>query len=476
MKKIFLTLILSLILSVNVNAKDKYEEALNEWFLLNNHTQYIEVNKDYDECKNCTRWDAGPRCFEEVGKPKKQCVLDGDQSYGEDGYKWADHKKYKNKLKIKFFKKKDGKIRHSIPWNAKNINDDTLLYYGFVRSKKADLSNDKYLIEASSNPYEFEFDLREDKNVDKELKKSPIMSYLLFENGKITVDKKSPDDRFGILVHDGAKFLSSSVGKTMVSYMLGHAVCGGYIDSVESKIDDYPLLKNTVYDGQRIIDLLNMASGDQKYVTLEKRIKKTGKMAGFAPIRYHMEGVFKGSEKSKKKYNYNGFPPIILINYIWYKSNGDYQKILDKTFREKSKIKNYAIFSKHKDGTYDDGILTNQFWATRYDYMRIAKAMLDDWQNDTCVGKYLKNIYKNRIKKNHSYKNDKNSFLNPKGYAGFFHTDYSGMKDRTIMGMDGNGGQSIMIDFDRGRIIVINSIHTTYNWTKIAHSVIKNGS
>ena len=62
--------------------------------------------------------------------------------------------------------------------------------------------------------------------------------------------------------------------------MLGHAVCGGYIDSVESKIDDYPLLKNTVYDGQRIIDLLNMASGDQKYVTLEKRIKKTGKMAG----------------------------------------------------------------------------------------------------------------------------------------------------------------------------------------------------
>ena len=30
----------------------------------------------------------GPRCFEEIGKPKKQCVLDGDQSYGEGGYKW----------------------------------------------------------------------------------------------------------------------------------------------------------------------------------------------------------------------------------------------------------------------------------------------------------------------------------------------------------------------------------------------------
>ena len=42
------------------------------------------------------------------------------------------------------------------------------------------------------------------------------------------------------------------------------------------------------------------------------------------------------------------------------------------------------------------------------------------------------------------------------------------------MGMAGNGGQSILIDFDRGRIIVINSIHSNYNWKKIAHAVIKN--
>jgi hypothetical protein len=31
--------------------------------------------------------------------------------------------------------------------------------------------------------------------------------------------------------------------------------------------------------------------------------------------------------------------------------------------------------------------------------LRIAKAMLDDWQNDTCEGKYLKNIFENRIDK-----------------------------------------------------------------------------
>jgi hypothetical protein len=43
---------------------------------------------------------------------------------------------------------------------------------------------------------------------------------------------------------------------------------------------------------------------------------------------------------------------------------------------------------------------TFMFYATRYDYLRIAKAMLDDWQNDTCVGKYLKTIFENRISVN----------------------------------------------------------------------------
>ena len=49
------------------------------------------------------------------------------------------------------------------------------------------------------------------------------------------------------------------------------------------------------------------------------------------------------------------------------------------------------------------------------------------------------------------------------------------MKKRHIFVMDGNGGQSIMIDFDKSKINVINSIHADYNWRKMAHSVIKKG-
>ena len=37
--------------------------------------------------------------------------------------------------------------------------------------------------------------------------------------------------------------------------------------------------------------------------------------------------------------------------------------------------------------------------ATRFDYLRIAKAIMDDYQNDTCVGKYLKEIYEEEYQK-----------------------------------------------------------------------------
>ena len=61
-------------------------------------------------------------------------------------------------------------------------------------------------------------------------------------------------------------FKSHSVGKSMVSYVMGHAICEGYIESVDSKVNDWPILENTLYHDQKLINLLNFRAGDQKYV------------------------------------------------------------------------------------------------------------------------------------------------------------------------------------------------------------------
>ena len=169
-----------------------------------------------------------------------------------------------------------------------------------------------------------------------------------------------------------------------------------------------------------------------------------------------------------------------------------FQNLLDKIFRDKAKIENDVWFMKMNDRTIkfsnrnnsilkeykvkdEDGPIRYSFRASRYDYLRIAKAMLDDWQNDTCEGKYLKSLYERKVKKNKDYRDKQEAYSNTKSYGGFFHLDPSGMKNRHIFIMDGYGGQTLTIDFDRKRIVTTMAVHRNFNWKKIAHSVIKKG-
>jgi len=116
------------------------------------------------------------------------------------------------------------------------------------------------------------------------------------------------------------------------------------------------------------------------------------------------------------------------------------------------------------------------FYATRYDYLRIAKAMLDDWQNDTCEGKYLKTIFNNRISKENEKRKGKEQWSFARGYAGQFQAHYKGIdKKRAVMGMHGYGGQHVVIDFERSRIVVTNALHENFNYAKIVYGPIKKG-
>ena len=105
------------------------------------------------------------------------------------------------------------------------------------------------------------------------------------------------------------------------------------------------------------------------------------------------------------------------------------------------------------------------------------------------LGNFIKNIGKKysklefsgiafdsrKVKKNYKYSYNKQAFRNTKSYGGFFHLEPSGMKKRHVFVMDGYGGQTLMIDFDTGRIVTTLAVHRDFNWMKIAHSVIKKG-
>jgi len=345
-----------------------------------------------------------------------------------------------------------------------------------------------YQVKGSDNYYQFQSDLIQDKDVIKEIKnkkKTRLVSYLLFEDDKIKIDEH---DLPSYIKNNNGLLPAHSMGKSLVSYVTGYAICEGYIDDIDVTLDDWPVLKGTLYEGQKLIDLLNMKAGDHRIIG-EKNYESDNRIKGgkinvnVYPIAEVMDlPILQNTKKASSIYNYNALATNTIMNYVIFKSGDDFQKILDKVFREDAKIKNSVFFHKTIRSRYlnqEKGEFGRySFYADRYDYLRIAKAIMDNWNNDTCVGKYLKTVYDRRINKNKkNYDGDRSGQFDvamyTKKYGGQFHFDIIGLSKRKILGMSGFGGQNIIIDFEKKRIIVVNSRDRHYNWKKIVLKKLK---
>ena len=470
MKKLLLVILFSYLFPHMLSA-DQLERKIRDfskWLNLNGYDQYLDKTGDPLDmvldrslCTSEAYWD--------------ECV-------GADGklIPTKDRKVtliYPTNLKLKLNKKKNNLASQANP------NRDTLIYYLWNYTFR---KTDNYEIKPSKKPYEFEFNLIDDQFIKKQMKTKGILSYLYFQDGQILIDEISPKERFGEFIDNDTPFYSMSMGKSITSYILGHAICGGYIDGVDARINDWPPIENTLYHNQKLIDFLNMSTGDQKYI--DEYIKNDGTFLGDPHFNYEDNSInistkhlLKGSVKSKSKYYYNGFMTQIITNYTKYKTGDDYKKLLNEIFVDKVKIK-YSIFPtfSNSDEPEENGNLHPNLRISRYDWLRIAKAMMDDYQNDTCVGKYLKEIHKRRVLKKSTKHMDEPHFNRTKSYGGQFHMDYPGLKDRVIFGMGGYGGRAILIDMENSRIVVLNSLHYNYDRFKYNHKKllidpIKNG-
>ena len=269
-----------------------------------------------------------------------------------------------------------------------------------------------WVIKGSENHYKFQSNLRKDKDVLKEFKNNKntgIISYLLFEDDKIVIDESDiPTSVQGDKIIDGL-LPSHSMGKSLVSYVTGHAICEGYIDSVNVKLNDWPLIKDTLYEDAILLDLLNMKGGDQKWVGERRNVGSDNRIKGSKKeenvnvigLVKVMNKYLRGTEKSKLIYNYSALTTNVIMNYVKHKAGEDWDKLLHKVFNEHVKVKNNVQFQKsRKYLKYEDFVSGRySFYANRYDYLRIAKTMMEDWHNDTCAGKYLKTVYEIEFKR-----------------------------------------------------------------------------
>ena len=372
------------------------------------------------------------------------------------------------------------KIVKNTPWKGYPYNSDEIpnnakpdykiLKYYLKKEIKNGKNNEgfKIKVKGTDNYKKLNFKLTSDDYVKKQLNKTAMLSFLMYENGNITIDEITPKERFGKTFKNETLYVSHSVGKSLVSYVTGHAICKGYISGINHKLNDWPVLENTLYYDQPIINLLNMASGDQKYVDSMMGLKNSNRWVNSVSMKSVMRKELKDSKRGKLKYNYSNLDTNIVASYVLYKMrNKEFKKLVKEILVDKAGIEhNVKAFRKNSNS------ISYSYFASRYDYLRISIAILEDWNNNTCEGQYLKSLYENRVdKKRRNIGIDGYSMT--KSYSGQFHTDIAGIEDRPIFVMDGFGGQSHVIDFEKNRIISVMAIHRNYNWKKLVLKKLK---
>lgn len=367
-----------------------------------------------------------------------------------------------------------------IPGDLKPTPNDATLQFYLRKYLRHGVNSKKYQVLASSRPSPLKYDLKDSMFLTKEMNTSSILSYLYYENGSIVYSARTPESRFGDIFSTETTFHSNSIGKSLVSYVLGHAICEGYISGIDATLSDWDLMQDTVYENQRLVDLLNMTAQDRHVVDDNKGLIPTGRWYNIYPLGSFARNELRDTEPDRdRSYHYNGLVTNVLMNYTIYKVGADYENLLTRVFRDKVGIANNVNFRRTPPENSENGKETTgwyMFDATPEDYMRIAIAMMNDWRQDTCVGQYLKQVSDAAVRKDMSQLSPLPRFQASRSYGGQFHFNYAWMSNRDILGMDGYGGQSILIDATNSRIVVINTIHDNYDWDTLAYDVIRRGT
>lgn len=324
---------------------------------------------------------------------------------------------------------------------------------------------------ASESPREIKPSLIDFETANREMQRSSLVSYMVVQDGALVVDLKSPQDRFGKILDEDPFVYSMSLGKSLAGYLMGHAICKGYIESVDQKLSDWPLVENTLISEVSVRDVINASMGHQNLMKNNETFR-TGFLVQGSVRDMLALGKLYGAKPSQKRHEYGQLPANIALNYIAHKTGYKFKEFSNDVLQNHVRLERSLKWA-HSGNRDVDGNIHANFNATREDTLRIGMAILDDWNQDNCVGKYLKDIYQKRARKNPEQQSN-TGWGRARAYAGFFHTDYQFVDD-TVMGMDGYGGISMLINFDKNRIVYAHAVARDYDHRKLIFDAVSDG-
>jgi CubicO group peptidase (beta-lactamase class C family) len=380
---------------------------------------------------------------------------------------------------------------HELPEHARP-NDATISLFEerknkFIKKRKK--QKRLYTIKPKGNAIEFNYDKNlTSLTLEKELSEGFILSYLYYENGVVKYNGTALDGRFKKDITNKTLFYTHSTGKSITSYIVGHAICDGYISSID-EIIDWPLMENTLYQGQPLRNLLNMSAGD-KHTVNESANRVMGNKDHHRDMGLEtIAKLLDGTKAKSKNIFYNNVLSDIIANYIAFKAGDKYDDLMKKVFQDKIKIKHNVSYEKKGRAKWDKNkskyrgkpqtLASYSYFMTRLDFLRFAEAIMKDYQNKTCVGNYLRES-QNQAKKWYKFRPYRNNSLfwlhnYAKKYGSQFYFDFYEMEKRNIIATEGFNGQNILIDLDNSRIVVTNSAATGWDVRKFMLNVIRDG-
>jgi len=380
---------------------------------------------------------------------------------------------------------------HELPEHARP-NDATISLFEerknkFIKKRKK--QKRLYTIKPKGNAIEFNYDKNlTSLTLEKELSEGFILSYLYYENGVVKYNGTALDGRFKKDITNKTLFYTHSTGKSITSYIVGHAICDGYISSID-EIIDWPLMKDTLYQGQPLRNLLNMSAGD-KHTVNESANRVMGNKDHHRDMGLEtIAKLLDGTKAKSKNIFYNNVLTDIIANYIAFKAGDKYDDLMKKVFQDKIKIKHNVSYEKKGRAKWDKNkskyrgkpqtLASYSYFMTRLDFLRFAEAIMKDYQNKTCVGNYLRES-QNQAKKWYKFRPYRNNSLfwlhnYAKKYGSQFYFDFYEMEKRNIIATEGFNGQNILIDLDNSRIVVTNSAATGWDVRKFMLNVIREG-
>lgn len=293
------------------------------------------------------------------------------------------------------------------------------------------------------------------KDIKKIINSSDLLSVMTYEKDKIMIDEISPK----LSIND--KMYSMSTIKSKLGYLVGHAVCDGIISSLNDPISKYePQLQNTVYEKISIQNMINMAAGDSSIWGKKYNIMEYSGLV-YNPRPNKRKNIIdliksKGNKKPQNigEFRYSNAIADLIARTIDNVSPNGLGEYFHKNLANPAGNASDMFLLADANGW---PIAHAFLFATRDDYMRMAIKIADDWKSNSCIGKFLRQQYDQKIKTNSK---------NRKNYGAFFWFDIATVSGPTAV-MNGHGGQRTIIKLKDEEILTYHAIRSNFDQKKL---------